>query len=41
MFQDILDKLINNAENMMNDINKNRLDIDDILLNDLLIIDKY
>jgi hypothetical protein len=35
MFQDILDKLINNAENMMNDINKNRLDIDDILLNDL------
>jgi len=35
MFQDILDKLINDAENMMNDINKNQSDIDDILLNDL------
>lgn len=35
MFQDILDKLINDAEIMLNDINKNRSDIDDILLNDL------
>lgn len=35
MFQDILDKLINDAENMMNDINKNRSNIDDILLNEL------
>jgi hypothetical protein len=35
MFQDILDKIINDAEKMLVDINKNNLDMDDILLNDL------
>jgi hypothetical protein len=35
MFQDILEKLINDAEKMMIDINKNKSDIDDILMNEL------
>lgn len=35
MFQDILDKIINDADKMLIDITKNNSDIDDILLSDL------
>ena len=35
MFQGILDKIIDDAEKLFVDINKNNSDMDDILLNDL------